>query len=114
MSSMFNGCTSLTEIPLLDASSVSDISGMFNGCNSAVLINGLTNLGKEDFEKDIIWAFYDITNKISLQNIINTAWDRKSNGQKDVTLVFNSKIYLGVEYSKIAKNKGWIIEYVYV
>ena len=34
MNSMFNGCTSLTEIPLIDTSAVINMGGMFNGCTS--------------------------------------------------------------------------------
>lgn len=38
MSSMFHGCTALTSIPLVDTSLVTDMFGMFNGCTSLTSI----------------------------------------------------------------------------
>ena len=38
MSQMFNGCSSLTTIPQLDTSSVTNMSQMFNGCYSLTAI----------------------------------------------------------------------------
>jgi surface protein len=46
MNNMLNGCSSLTTFPQLDTSKVTNISYMLYGCKSLTTLGGFTNLGQ--------------------------------------------------------------------
>ena len=65
---MFNGCSALTTIPLLNTENVTDMSGMFDGCSA------LTNLNLVNWtQQDIDLSDSSKLTPLSVHNLISQA-----------------------------------------
>ena len=76
MSNMFNGCSSLTTIPQLETSKVTNMGYMFSSCSSLTTLGGLLNLGQAyDTSKSANYSNYKLDlsscTKLTEQSLIN-------------------------------------------
>ena len=110
---MFYKCSSLTTVPLLDTSSVTNMSGIFYVCSSLTSVSGFTDLGK---------AFVSLTtfdmsdcplSSDSVTNIANTVYDMNLNTSiQSATIAFKSTVYSALtdEQKTTFAAKAWIVK----
>lgn len=120
MGQIFNECTSLDTVPMLDASKLMMSQGIFRGCSSLVTLGGLKNLGMgygtgwnaNDPSLTLNLSDSPLLTHDSLMNVINNLYDIKSKGVKQQTLQLGdaNKAKLTAEEIAIATNKGWNIK----
>ena len=107
MGSMFYRCTSLTSVPLLDATSLTDADNMFGydyfPLNKFTDFGGLTNL-KVNLD---LTPCPKLTHD-SLMNVINEAADVTAS-PKTLTLGSTNLNKLTDNEKAIATNKGWTL-----
>lgn len=113
-------CTSLTTVPMLDASKIINVYNMFNNCSSLVTLGGLKNLGMSyptNWIENVSEATLNLSDSPllthdSLMNVINNLYDIKSKGVKTQTLQLGNtnKAKLTAEEIAIATNKGWNVK----
>ena len=90
---MFEGCTSLTSIPLLDTSKVTVMANMFNGCTNLTTVPALdaSNVTREDA---FVGAFANCTNlKSILMTNIGVDFDITASAQferEDLLVIINN------------------------
>ena len=104
MWNMFNKCSGLTTIPLLDTSNVTNMGNMFYKCTSLTILGGFKGL-KTDLN-------LSVSNKLtheSLMNVINYAANVTSS-RKTLTLGSTNLDKLSIEEKAIATNKGWTLK----
>lgn len=114
---MFINCSSIKDIPLLEASSVTNVWQIFDGCELLENLGGLKNLGQaysttmtaNDGWYSLVLSKCPLLTHDSLMNVINNLYDIKSKGVKPQTLQLGdtNKAKLTVEEIAIATNKGW-------
>jgi surface protein len=112
---MFDRCSSLTTIPLLDTSKVTNISiiGVTNN-TSLTNLGGFKNLGMAPGLTSVTSNFLSMCPNLtyeSIMNVINNLYDRAAAGMSVLTIKFhaNSLALLSEDDIAIATNKGWTI-----
>ena len=109
MSSMFNYCSNLKSIPLLDCSKVSSMSNMFGWSNLPIL----TDLGGFKNLKINCTGNLNLLPNLtvqSLMNVINNLYDFRANGStttRTLQLGTTNLNKLTDEQKAVAVNKGW-------
>ena len=119
MAYMFNNCTALAAVPLLNTSKVLNLTSMFYGCNNLENIGGFQNLGNAYLTtRPINYGSYELdlrsSKKLthdSLMNVINNLYDIATKGCKaqKLTLGTDNMAKLTAEEIAIATNKGWTV-----
>ena len=102
MKSMFANCTSLSTVPQLDVSGVTDMGSMFYNCSSLEqirMININANLDISDSTKFTREALLEIIGNLKAQ----------TSGNKTLTMGATNLAKLTDEDKAIATNKGWTL-----
>lgn len=112
----FYNCKSLTELPELDCTKVTNIQGAFANMTSLINFGGAKNLGKAYINSTENYYMYilnlsassDLT-KESLLNVINGLYDLSSADKPAQQLILGDTNLskLTAEEIEIATNKGW-------
>ena len=103
MNSMFGYCESLTTIPLIDTSSVTNMNHMLYRCSKLTDLGGFIGL-----KCDLALSSSSLITHDSLMNVINKAADVTAS-PKTLTLGSTNLAKLSDEEKAIATNKGWTL-----
>lgn len=103
---MFNGCTSLVEIPFLDFSKVNEAVVFLASCKKLTTLGGFANL-----KIGLDLSPCTLLTHESLMNVINNLYDLASNGlaTQTLTLGADNLAKLTDEEKAIASDKGWTL-----
>ena len=104
MGNMFEGCKSLTSVPLFDTSKVTNMGSTFRFCDSLTTLGGFTEL-----KVDLDLSSCPLLTKESILNVFNKAANVKSS-PKTLTIGITNLNKLTSAEKAIATNKGWVLK----
>ena len=111
---MFYKCSSLTTVPLLDTSSVTNMSGIFYECSSLTTVGGFKDLGKAFTSTTTTFDMSSCPlSSDSVTNIANTVYDMNQNTSiQSATIAFKSTVYKALtdEQKAAFAAKNWTVK----